>query len=100
MTGEFATIGMTSVVRRTAEVARALGVDPSPSPLAVLDDARIARVAVSIAERASADTFERATWDNRLFWNAEADAPQRSQYFAIGNAINFRFWQFEGRRVV
>lgn len=84
----------------TVEVAEALGIDLSRSQFASLDDARIARVARHIADRAASQRFERATWDNRLFWNAEADVRGRSQFFAIGNAINFRFWRLEDGRVV
>jgi hypothetical protein len=84
--------------RTTAEVAAALAIDNSPSPLAWLDEERVALVAAQIAVRAASQQFERAAWDNRLFWNADARA--RSQYFAIGNAINFRFWRLEDRHIV
>jgi hypothetical protein len=67
--------------------------------VAALDQDRIARVARHIADRAASQTFERATWDSRLFWNAEADVRQRSQYFAVGNAINFRFWRLDHGRL-
>jgi hypothetical protein len=91
------------VLRRpftTAEVARALEVDASPSRFVSLQDDQIARVARHVANRAASQQFERAAWDNGLFWNVEADAEQRSQYFAIGNAVNFRFWRLDGKRVV
>jgi hypothetical protein len=86
--------------RATAEVAAALGIDTSPSPFARQDEAKVALVAAQIATRAASQRFERATWDNPLFWNAEADDRARSQFFAIGNAINFRFWRLDSGRVV
>jgi hypothetical protein len=86
--------------RTTAEVAHALEIDTSPSRFAAVDEDRVARMARHIADRASSEPFQRATWDNALFWNADADAPQRSQYFAVGNAINFRFWQLEAGHIV
>jgi hypothetical protein len=35
-----------------------------------------------------------------MFWNVEASNEERSQYFVIGNAINFRFWDLRDRQVV
>lgn len=84
----------------TAEVAGVLAIDMSPSNVATLDGERVGLVARHIASRAATQTFERAAWDNPLFWNVESDIPLRSQYFAVGNAINFRFWQLDGERVV
>ena len=72
----------------------------SPNRFAQVDDERVALVARHVAGRVATQTFERATWDDRLFWNADADAWQRSQYFAVGNAINFRFWRLDEGRVV
>jgi hypothetical protein len=84
----------------TLEVAEALGLDTSPSRFATLDSARIVSVARHIAGRAATVAFKRATWDDPLFWNTDADAQERSQYFAVGNAINFRFWNLERDQVV
>lgn len=84
----------------TAEVADALRLDTSSSPFAALDEARIGEVAHYIADRAASEKFERTSWDNPLFWNTEADAQMRSQYFAVGNAINFRFWRLDDASVV
>lgn len=100
MSGGSVTVRAVGPARTSAEVAQALEIDTSASCFAALDDARIGRVARHIADRAASETFQRATWDNRLFWNAEADVRQRSQYFAIGNAINFRFWRLRDGRVV
>jgi hypothetical protein len=35
-----------------------------------------------------------------MFWIPEADAWERSQYFTIGNAINFRFWNLGSGEVL
>jgi hypothetical protein len=44
--------------------------------------------------------FKPAAWDDSLFWNVESPAEERSQYFAVGNAINFRFWQLVNGEIV
>ena len=44
--------------------------------------------------------FQRAAWDDALFWNVGAGRAERSQFFAIGNAINFRFWNLVGGEAV
>jgi hypothetical protein len=85
----------------TGEVAAALNIDTSPSPRVRICTERIALVAQHLREAAAFKTLPRATWDDRLFWNADADALNRSQYFAVGNSINFRFWSLDERgRVV
>jgi hypothetical protein len=100
MTGNSVTVKVPTRALTTAEVALALGVDASPSRWASVHEEQVARLARHIADRAASQEFKRATWDNGLFWNVEADAPQRSQYFAVGNAVNFRFWRLDGRSVV
>ena len=84
----------------TAEVAAALGLDGSPSRAARVAEDRVARIARHLVEAGLSQSFKRATWDDALFWNVEADPIRRSQYFAVGNAINFRFWRLDGRSVV
>lgn len=83
----------------TAEVAHALDIDVSPSQFASLEDDQISLVSRHIADRAATQAFKRATWDDPLFWNGEADVRERSQYFAVGNAVNFRFWRLDRGRV-
>ena len=65
----------------------------------VADD-RVALIAQHLVKAASSQPFEPARWDDDLFWNVEADAQERSQYFAVGNAINFRFWRLDAGSVV
>jgi hypothetical protein len=53
-----------------------------------------------IAMRPEFGNSARTTWDDPLFWNAADSAQNRSQLFAIGNSINFRFWSLDGDRMV
>jgi hypothetical protein len=84
----------------SAQLADALEIDRSPSDLVSIDEKQVRRMAAHI--RTSLDTrgFERTRWDDPLFWNVEADDERRSQYFAVGAAINFRFWERRDGQVV
>jgi Potential Queuosine, Q, salvage protein family len=87
--------GLTSV-----DVARELAIDRSESRLARVDHDKLHRVAEHLVSRPDFVEFAPAAWDDPLFWNAGQQAEARSQLFAIGNSINFRFWQLaEGRMV-
>jgi hypothetical protein len=77
----------------TAALAAALEVDESPSLAGHVDWGQVDRISAWIAPRA--DGFERAAWDDDHFWNVDDGAALRSQFFAIGNSINFRFWSLE-----
>ena len=76
----------------TGEVAVALEIDRSPSELVTVDIRQLDRIVVQIRGRPEFNNFSRATWDDDHFWNARDTAPRRSQFYALGNAINFRFW--------
>jgi putative queuosine salvage protein len=78
--------------RTAPELAADLGIDRKSGARAVLDPRHIADIATQIDLRPTFSSFDRATWDDPRYWNSEADREQRSQYFAIGNSINFRFW--------
>src|ERR1700754_4530057 len=73
----------------TAELAAALGVGRAPSPLARVDDERVRQLAAQF----DPGRFAPVAWDDPLFWNVEASSEERSQLFAVGNAVNFRFWR-------
>jgi hypothetical protein len=79
----------------TIELAHALGVGGHYSgELAAVDDEAVARMAASLRAREDFSKPTRpAAWDEELFWNASGTPEERSQFFAIGNAINFRFWE-------
>ena len=84
----------------TDEVFSALEISSASSPVASIADDRITLIAEELLREAESRPFQRAAWDDALFWNVEADRPERSQLFAIGNAINFRFWYLAGNDVV
>jgi hypothetical protein len=81
---------------RAEDLAQALQIDLSPSLRAPIDGERLALVADRLKVRSGSARPVPAKWDDPLFWNVEASSPDRSQYFAIGNAINFRFWELAG----
>jgi hypothetical protein len=84
----------------TADVFNALDISAASSPVASVADERVTLVAQQLLQETEAHPFERAAWDDALFWNVEDDPAHRSQFFAIGNAINFRFWRLEGNDAV
>ena len=81
----------------TAALAVALELNEGPSLAGHVDWGQVSRISAQISLRAAG--FQRATWDDGHFWNVEDDAAERSQFFAIGNSINFRFWSLEGGRM-
>jgi hypothetical protein len=83
----------------TAEVAEQLEVPMQPSSLARMDGTRLESVA-DLIRRSRGELFKRSKWADPLFWNVEASDEDRSQYFAVGNAINFRFWNRIGGEVL
>lgn len=84
----------------SAELADALAIDRSPSEFAVVNLEQIARMATHLRGHVDAAVFDRARWDDPVFWNVESTDEQRSQYFAIGSAINFRFWELDAGQLV
>ena len=79
----------------TAELASALGVDDGASRAGYVDWQQVDRISARIKSDAEEIQFKAAAWDEDLFWNVKDDAARRSQYFAVGNSINFRFWDLE-----
>ena len=79
----------------TSEVAAALEIDRSPSELVSADTRQLERIAVQIEGRPEFNNYSRASWDDDHFWNARDPGPRRSQFYAVGNAINFRFWDLK-----
>lgn len=84
---------MTLAPRSTAEVARELGVDCSGSDLVQLDERTLGGLADHLLKRSDFSEYERSKWDDARFWNVDDTLERRSQYFTVGNAINFRFWK-------
>lgn len=83
----------------TYEVAQALDINFSKSNLVSLNEGKIDSLCERIRSRTDFSIYNRETWSDPFFWNSE-DAPvNRSQYFAIGNAINFRYWKLGNNEV-
>jgi hypothetical protein len=81
------TMGLT-----TRELYEALGLERAPFASAHVDRERLATLAEHIRTRPDLAAYEPARWDDDRFWLVEAPDELRSQFFAVGNAINFRFW--------
>src|ERR1035437_5819615 len=95
--GSKAQANATSKLKRmsSVELADALDIKRYTGDLAAVDAAVISRMAAHMRAREDFAEYTPAAWDKSLFWNA-ADAPaERSQFYTIGNAINFRFWELE-----
>lgn len=95
-----ARLGVDAPASSTAEFAAALGIDRSAGEVAEIDWHQVDAIARQIADMPGLGEFEPARWDDDHFWNVAGDRSERSQFFAIGNAINFRFWRLEDGRTV
>jgi hypothetical protein len=83
-----------------AQLAEILGIDLSPSRIVVIDAAALAAMTEWVARSRSVFQTRRLRWDDPTYWNTDATPAERSQFFAVGNAINFRFWRLEAGRVL
>lgn len=61
--------------------------------------AQVKAIATTVAERFGSTAPVPASWDDPIFWNVESDRPTRCQFLAVGNAINFRFWELHNHEV-
>jgi hypothetical protein len=84
----------------TPHLAEALGIDRSPSPLVSVMATQLQALSEQIGQSAGVAPSTRAKWDDPEFWNVDAQDGERSQFFAIGNCINFRFWSLDRGQVV
>ncbi|MDX6608858.1 MAG: hypothetical protein QOF85_783 [Solirubrobacterales bacterium] len=89
-------VGTESSGLSTAGLSIALGIDQSTGGLAEIDWRQVEAIARQIASTPDFREFEPASWDDDLFWNVAGNRSERSQFFAVGNSINFRFWRLEG----
>jgi hypothetical protein len=80
--------------RSTAEFAREIGLDDSSSDLVAIDLIALGRMAALLKDEDPA-AFQRATWNDPLYWNNGDTPSDRSQYLTVGCAINFRFWYLD-----
>jgi hypothetical protein len=60
----------------------------------------VATIAALLRRRFGRSVPRPTAWDNPLFWNVDASRADRCQFLAIGNAINFRFWNLAEGQVV
>lgn len=84
----------------TPQLAEALGLDRSLSAFAKIDPQALAVVARFLTGQPELRDARGCAWDDPLYWYPEGSPRERSQYFAIGCAINFRFWRLAGGAVV
>jgi Potential Queuosine, Q, salvage protein family len=71
----------------------------SSTGLASLDWERLFTTAELIQSHSELLSKSPETWSDPHFFNVEASRQERCQFFAIGNAINFRFWMMNDGRV-
>jgi len=84
----------------TPELAQELRIDRSPSTLVEIDSGALEAIVDHIRRSEDFYAYKRYRWDDPKFWYPEGTPAERSQYFAVGNSINFRFWQLVGDEVV
>jgi hypothetical protein len=68
--------------------------------LTFVDDAQVKLIAESLYEQSRMGSIASAHWDDPIFWNVEDEAQDRCQFLALGNTMNFRFWERIGKDVV
>jgi len=84
----------------TAELAEALDVDNAASEIVAVNRDQLAAISDQVRGRPDFHEFSPAKWDDAAFWNVEDSPVQRSQFMAIGTAINFRFWELVDGRML
>jgi hypothetical protein len=82
----------TAIGLTTRELADALASEQDSFEAAYVDHERVAIMADHLRRGPNFAAYKPARWDDERFWLVDGSAEARSQYFAIGNAINFRFW--------
>jgi Queuosine salvage protein len=85
--------------RPAALLAEELGIQLGASPSGRINDDGLARVSDYVSGRADLRHYKPFAWNDPAFWLVDASQQERSQFFAIGTAINFRFWRMVSGRV-
>lgn len=75
-------------------------VEESPREAAGTSKEHVAAIAALLRRRLGDSVPQPAAWDNPIFWNVDASRADRCQFLAVGNAMNFRFWDLAGGQVV
>ena len=73
-------------------LARELDLDLAGSALVAIDSLALRRLATMLRSELEHDGVRRFGWNDDTYWLVDAAPAVRSQYLAVGNAINFRFW--------
>lgn len=81
-------------------LAEQLGIGLRPSDLVSVDYQALSRMARHVFGRPDLTSRRPSKWDDPTYWLVEGTPRERSQYFAVGTAINFRFWRVRSRHVV
>jgi hypothetical protein len=66
---------------------------PFLDPRVTLDGDRVRALATTLRRGASESEYQPLLWDDDRFWLTIASPEERSQFMAVGNALNFRFWE-------
>ena len=66
---------------------------PFLDPRVTLGGDRVRALAATLRRGASESEYQPLLWDDDRFWLTIASPEERSQFMAVGNALNFRFWE-------
>jgi hypothetical protein len=66
----------------------------------MVNESQVAAIGAVVRRHFRSTSPVAAKWDNPGFWNVEADRAERCQFLAVGNAINFRFWELRDHEAV
>jgi hypothetical protein len=76
------------------------GVSSATEPMAFVNERQVKVIVDVLRALMDRERPTPAKWDDPRFWNVEATDADRCQYLAVGNSINFRFWeQADGKTV-
>lgn len=84
---------------RAYALACQLGINLASSSLVEIDPPAVRRLAATLRDDPGLKDGRRFGWEDDTYWLVDAAPAARSQYLAIGNSINFRFWRLEDSRL-
>src|SRR5262245_53763991 len=67
---------------------------------AEVDDRALSRLGEHLRRTYDARTVSPVAWNDPAFWLLDAPPAERSQYFTVGAALDFRFWRLVRGRAV
>lgn len=83
----------------SGRLAKQLGIDVKSSDMVRIDDEVLSRMAGHVLDRPDLTSRRPFAWDDPAYWLIQAPPRDRSQYFAVGVAINFHFWRLTSAHV-